>query len=366
MLKILKVVSICGTVFGLMSSLSASRIKDLTTIQGQRDNQLVGYGLVVGLAGDGDSQQADYTVRSIANMLQRFGVNLPPDDLRSKNVAAVMVTADIAAFGKPGSRLDVVVSSIGDADSLTGGVLLQTPLLGADDEVYAVAQGSVLVGGFSAGGEEASLTQNHPTVGKVPGGAIIEREIHTQVIQDGGLVFLLRDPDYASAVLMAETINQFFPDSARALSPQGVGVNIPTEFLGSETTFIASVEAIRMEPDVAARVVMNERTGTIVATSDVRLSEVAVSHGNITVAVARTPMISQPGALAQGGETVVESVTDLEVVQNEGGFSRLEPAPTLRQLTDSLNLLGVSPRDMMSILQALKRAGALHAELIIE
>ncbi|MCZ6675267.1 MAG: flagellar basal body P-ring protein FlgI [Verrucomicrobia bacterium] len=350
---------------GVLTSATASRIKDLTTIQGQRDNQLVGYGLVVGLAGDGDSQQADYTVRTIANMLQRFGVNLPADDLRSKNVAAVMVTADISAFGKPGSRLDVVVSSIGDADSLTGGVLLQTPLLGADDEVYAVAQGSVLVGGFSVGGADASIQKNHPTVGKIPGGAIIEREIHTQVIQDGGLVFLLRDPDYASAVLMAETINRFFPNSARALSPQSVGVHIPEEFSGSETTFIASVEAVRVQPDVAARVVMNERTGTIVATADVRLSEVAVSHGNITVLIARSPVISQPGALSSG-ETVVQSVTDIEVIQSQGGFSRLAPAPTLRQLTDSLNILGVSPRDMMSILQSLKTAGALHAELIIE
>lgn len=366
MRKLLIILFVMEYVAGVLTSVSASRIKDLTTIQGQRDNQLVGYGLVVGLAGDGDSQQADYTVRTIANMLQRFGVNLPPDDLRSKNVAAVMVTADIAAFGKPGSRLDVVVSSIGDADSLTGGVLLQTPLLGADDQVYAVAQGSVMVGGFSVGGEEASLQQNHPTVGKIPSGAIIEREIHTQVIQDGGLVFLLREPDYASAVLMAETINTFFPNAASALSPQSVGVNIPDEFLGSETTFIASLEAIRVQPDVAARVVMNERTGTIVATADVRLSEVAVSHGNITVAVARTPVISQPGALAEGGETVVQSVTDLEVVQSQGGFSRLAPAPTLKQLTDSLNILGVSPRDMMSILQTLKTAGALHAELIIE
>ncbi len=351
---------------GALIPASASRIKDLTTIQGQRDNQLVGYGLVVGLAGDGDSQQADYTVRTIANMLQRFGINLPPDDLRSKNVAAVMVTANIAAFGKPGSRLDVIVSSIGDAKSLSGGVLLQTPMLGADDEVYAVAQGAVLVGGFAVGGEDAAIQQNHPTVGKIPSGAIIEREIHTQVIQEGGLVFLLREPDYASAVLMAETINRFFPNTASALSPQSVGVDIPEDYLGSETTFIASVEAIRLQPDVAARVVMNERTGTIVATADVRLSEVAVSHGNITVSVARTPVISQPGALSEGGETVVQSVSDLEVIESQGGFSRLEAAPTLRQLTDSLNILGVSPRDMMSILQSLKTAGALHAELIIE
>ncbi len=366
MRRLIGIIVLLGLFSAAVPGLSASRIKDLTSIQGQRDNQLVGYGLVVGLAGDGDSQQADYTVRTVANMLQRFGINLPPDDLRSKNVAAVIVTADIPAFGKPGSRLDVLVSSIGDADSLSGGVLLQTPLLGADDEVYAVAQGSVLVGGFSVGNEEASVQQNHPTVGKIPGGGIIEREIPTQVIQDGGLVFLLRDPDYASAVMMAETINQYFPGTASALSPQSVGVNIPSDYIGAETTFIASIEAIQVEPDVAARVVMNERTGTIVATADVKLSEVAVSHGNITVSVARTPVISQPGALSEVGQTVVQGITDVEVFESRGGFSRLEPAPTLRQLTDSLNILGVSPRDMMSILQALKRAGALHAELIIE
>jgi len=358
---------LCGLGFLalLTSGAQASRIKDLSTIYGQRDNQLVGYGLVVGLAGDGDSQQADYTVQSVANMLKRFGVTIAPEELRSKNVAAVMVTADIDAFGKPGSRMDVVVSSIGDADSLSGGVLVQTPLLGANDKVYAVAQGPVLVGGFSLGGEGATVQQNHPTVGKIPDGAIIERAIDSQVVADGRFVLLLRDPDYASAVMMAERINKFFPGVARALSPQSVSVRIPKDYFGTETTFIASVEAIQVQPDIAARVVMNERTGTIVATADVRLSEVAVSHGNITVTVAESPVISQPGALSEG-ETVVENVTDVDVVETLGGFTRLEAAPTLAELTDSLNSLGVSPRDMMSILQALKSAGALHADLIIE
>jgi flagellar P-ring protein precursor FlgI len=352
-------------IIAVWPQLHGTRIKDLTMLEGERDNQLVGYGLVVGLAGDGDSQQADYTVQSIANMLQRFGVNVPANDLRTANVAAVMVTTDIPAFAMPGSRLDVVISSLGDADSLKGGTLLQTPLLGADDQVYAVAQGPVVVGGFSAGGEEASVRRNHPTVGKVVDGAIVEREIRTQVVRDGHVAFLLRSPDFTSAVRMAEEINRFFPQSATALSPQSVRVRIPDEYRGSETTFIASVGAIQVQPDAHARVVMNERTGTIVATSEVRLSEVAVSHGNITVTIARSPLVSQPGALSQG-ETVTTGTTELDVLEGEGGFSHIQPAPTLRQLTDALNNLGVSPRDMMSILQTLKSAGALHAELIID
>lgn len=359
---LISIFTLCMAVLPLSAM---SRIKDLTTIEGQRDNQLVGYGLVVGLAGDGDSQQADYTVQSIANMLQRFGVNVPRQSLRSKNVAAVMVTADIPAFAVPGTRLDVVISSLGDAASLTGGTLLQTPLVGADDVVYAVAQGSVVVGGFSAGGEDAAVQRNHPTVGKVVDGAIVEREIRTEIIRNGELVFLLRNPDFASAVRMAEEINRFFPNAARALSPQSVRVAIPEVYYGAETTFIASVEAIKVQPDVPAKVVINERTGTIVATAEVRLSEVAVSHGNITVTVARTPVISQPQALSEG-QTVVEGVTDLQVTENRGGFSVIEESPTLQQLTDALNLLGVGPRDMMTILQTLKTAGALHADLIIE
>lgn len=344
---------------------AASRIKDLATLEGRRDNQLVGYGLVAGLAGDGDSTQAEYTVQSIANALKRFGVNIPADDLRSNNVAAVMVTVDIPAFSQPGTRLDAVVSSLGDAESLKGGVLLQTPLLGADDKVYAVAQGSVLVGGFFAGGEDASVQRNHPTVGAVPSGAIVEKTIRTSIVRNGALNFLLREPDFATAVRMAERINSFFPGAAKADSPNKVRVLIPSEYESNKMTFIASVEAIEMEPDVLARVVMNERTGTIVATSKVRLSEAAVSHGNITVNIARTPFVSQPPPLSEG-ETVEGDFTDLEVVETQGGFSQLPDTPTLRDLTRTLNSLGVGPRDMMVILQALKQAGALHAELVIQ
>ena len=344
----------------------ASRIKDLTTIAGQRDNQLVGYGLVVGLAGDGDSQQAEYTVQSIANMLERFGVSVEPNDLRSNNVAAVMVTADIDAFVQEGSRIDVVVSSIGDADSLVGGVLLQTPLLGADNNVYAVAQGSLIIGGFFVGdGGGTSVQKNHPTVAQLPGGAIMERTINTRILENGALTLLLDNPDYAAAAMMEEAINRYFPGAAKALSAQNLRIQIPESYQNSATTFIASIEAIPVETDLTARVVMDERTGTIVATSDVRILPVAVSHGNITVSVARQPIISQPGAFA-GGETVQDQVEDIDVVEMRGGFSIVESSPTLSDLTTSLNALGVSSRDMMVILQSLKSAGALHAELIIE
>lgn len=343
----------------------ASRVKDIAMLEGRRDNQLVGYGLVVGLAGDGDSTQATYTIQSIANTLQRFGVNVPMDDIRSNNVAAVMVTADIPAFAKPGTRLDAIISSIGDADSLNGGVLLQTPLLGADENVYAVAQGSVLVGGFLAGGEDASVQRNHPTVGSIPAGAIVEQSIRSQIIRENTLTFLLDEPDFATAVRMEEQINRYFPETARTVSPTSVTVRIPEPYVGREMTFIASVEAIELEPDIQARVVMNERTGTIVATSEVRLSEVAVSHGNITVNIARTPFVSQPTAFSEG-ETVEGDFTDLDVEESQGGFSQLPTTPTLQELTTTLNSLGVGPRDMMVIMQALKKAGALHAELVME
>lgn len=351
--------------FAILSPLAAVRIKDIATLEGRRDNQLVGYGLVVGLAGQGDSNQSIYTLQSIANMVERFGITIDPDDITSSNVAAVMVTADIPAFIEAGTRIDVAVSSLGDAETLQGGVLLQTPLVGADDEVYAVAQGSILLGGFLVGGQESNIQQNHPTAGMIPDGAIVERTIRADVIQDNAVTVLLRNPDFASAVKMAERVNQFFPGSAEALSPQSIKVAIPDEYGPNPMTFIASLESIEVEPDIEAKVIMNERTGTIVATSAVRLSEVAVSHGNLTVNISRTPVVSQPNAFAEG-RTVVRDVEQVNATEEVSGFTRLQNAPTLRDLTSTLNTLGVSPRDMMVILQTIDAAGALHAELIFQ
>lgn len=349
----------------MLTPAGATRIKDMATLEGRRDNQLVGYGLVVGLAGDGDSNQATYTLQSIANMMQRFGVTVDPDDIRANNVAAVMITADIPAYVEAGSRIDVTVSSLGDADSIQGGVLLQSPLMGADDEVYAVAQGAMLLGGFFVGGEDTSVQRNHPTVAIIPDGAIVERTIRSEVIRNNSVTVLLRNPDFASAVKLAERVNQFFPGAAEAMTPQAINVMIPGDYVKNPVTFIASLESIEVEPDVVAKVIMNERTGTIVTTSAVRLSEVAVSHGNLTVNIARTPVVSQPNAFSEG-ETVADSVEELNAVEGQGGFTRLSNAPTLQDLTTTLNTLGVSPRDMMVILQTIDAAGALHAELIFQ
>lgn len=349
------------------ASLQASRIKDLAVVEGGRDNQLVGFGLVVGLAGDGDSRLS-YTVQSVANTLQRFGINVPSETIRGENVAAVMVTADIAAFAKPGGRIDVTVSSIGDATTLQGGVLLQTPLLGADDAVYAVAQGPVVVGGFSggvAGGGGATVTRNHPTVGKIVGGAIVEREIRTEIVRNNTMRLLLLNPDFTSAARMAEAINQHFPNSSRAVDSSTVAVEVPESFAGETVHFAAMIEAITVRPDLAARVVINERTGTIVATSTVRISSVAISHGSLTISIVSDLGVSQPPPFSEG-DTVVVPATDVDVHEHSGGFQVLQEEPTIEQVAAALNMLGVTTREMMSIFQAMKAAGALQAELIVQ
>lgn len=349
-------------------AVNAARLKDITTVQGGRDNQLVGYGLVVGLAGQGDSRLS-FTVQSIANALERFGVSVPPETLRSDNVAAVMVTADINAFAKGGARLDVTVSSIGDAESLQGGVLLQTPLQGADGRVYAVAQGPVAVGGFlagSGGAGGASVAKNHPTVGVITGGAIVEREIPTQIVSEtDGMNLLLLNPDYTTAVRVADAINSVFGASAMALDSSSINVRVPEVFRGQEVNFLAIIGNLEVNPDSVARIIINERTGTIVATHTVRLSSVAVSHGSLVITVSSTLGVSQPNALAEQGQTVVVESTETDVSEIQGQFAIIENYPTLERLTAALNALGVTTREMISILQTMKRAGALQAELII-
>lgn len=352
----------------IVPSLQGSRIKDLAIVEGGRDNQLVGYGLVVGLAGEGDSRLS-YTVQSVANALQRFGVNVPPETIRGDNVAAVMVTAEIPAFSKPGSRIDVTVSSIGDAETLQGGVLLQTPLLGADETVYAVAQGGVVIGGFtggSSGGGGATVTKNHPTVGSIPGGAIVEREIRAEIVRNQTMRLLLLNPDFTSAARMAEAINRHFPGSSRAADSSTVSVIVPEEFLEEQVHFVAMIEAITVKPDLAARVVINERTGTIVATSKVQVSSVAISHGSLTISIVSDLEVSQPPPLSDAGATVVVPSTTVDVVEQQGGFKVLREEPTIEQVAAALNSLGVTTREMMSIFQAMKAAGALQAELVIQ
>lgn len=347
-------------------ALSASRLKDLTLIEGGRDNQLVGYGLVVGLAGDGDSNAAT-TLRSVANLLQRHGLSVNPSEIKAKNVAAVMITADIGAFLKPGARIDVTVASLGDAKSLQGGVLLQTPLLGADGRVYAVAQGPVAIGGFlggTGGAGGATVQKNHPTVGSISNGGIVEREVPSAFVRDARLRLLLHNPDFTSAARLAAAVNLTWPGSASALDAATIEVALPADFKGREVSFLAELGTIEVTPDTLARVVINERTGTIVATSTVRLSQVAIAHGALTITVTSNPTASQPNALS-GGSTVVLPSTQTSVNEGKGSFIVFNDPPTIERLAAALNALGVSSREMMAIFQTLKRSGALQAELVI-
>lgn len=379
--SILTILLLACTVVGL----NASRIKDLTMVEGARSNQLIGYGLVVGLAGDGDGSSSEATLQSVANMLSRFGIQVNTEDIKSDNVAAVMITAEIGPFTREGTRLDVVVSSISDAKTIQGGVLLQTPLRGADDVVYAVAQGPIAVGGFLGGAGGSTVQKNHPTVGRIPGGAIVEREVPTEIVQRDMVNLLLLNPDFTTAVRMAHAINKEFPGVAQAMDASSVNVIIPDNLIDQVANFLARLTTIEVVPDITARVIINERTGTIVATQNVRISKVAISHGSLTVSVTQNNQVSQPAPLAPappagatpdttengatiapGGNTVVYANTDTAISEGRGGFRVVEDLPTLDELTSALNALGVSTRDMMSILQSLKAAGALQAELIIQ
>ena len=345
-------------------SLQAARLKDVTSVEGCRDNQLVGYGLVVGLAGSGDSS-ISYTTQSVANYLKRFGISVTPASIKPQNIAAVMLTSTIGPFAKPGSKLDVTLSSIGDAKTLQGGVLLQTPLVGADDQVYAVAQGAVAIGGFLGGGNGNTVQQNHPTVAMITGGAIVERGIATEFVKDNAVNLLLMNPDYASAARVADALNNVFSGSAFSPDPSVVNVRLPADYQHYPVNFLAAIGELEVEPDMPARVIINERTGTIVATSTVRLAPVAISHGALTITISQSQSASQPEGHSEG-RTVVLTNTSTAVKEVKGGFQTIAAAPSLDRLTSALNSLGVSTREMMSILQALKKSGALQAELIVD
>lgn len=352
---------------GFCAALPASRVKDIALVEGGRDNQLVGYGIVVGLAGDGDSN-AQSTLRSVANALERHGLQVDPTQIKAKNTAAVMITADIAAFLKPGSRIDITVASIGDAKSLQGGVLLQTPLLGADGRVYAVGQGPIAIGGFvggTGGAGGATVQKNHPTVGVISNGAIVEREIPARFVQEGMLALQLHNPDFTSAARTAAAINAAFGGAATARDAATIDVRVPASHQGREVVFLAELGAIEVMPDTLARIVINERTGTIVATSSVRLSQVAISHGALTITVASSLGVSQPNAFSPSGQTVVVPSTRTDVEETKGGFTVVDETPSIERLAAALNALGVSTREMMAIFQTLKRSGALQAELVI-
>jgi flagellar P-ring protein FlgI len=342
------------------------RIKDVADFEGVRENQLVGYGLVVGLAGTGDSlRNSPFTRQSLAAMLERLGVNASDGNLNTRNVAAVMVTANLPPFASQGSRIDVTVSALGDSRSLAGGQLLVTPLMGADQQVYAVAQGPLAIGGFAASGQTgSSVTRGVPTAGRIASGALVEREIFFDIAAQQELRLALRNPDFTTAQRIAERINTTLGvEAAWAANPGSVVLRRPQEFAGDMVSLIGRIENLEVEVDTPARIVIDEGSGIVVMGENVRVSTVAIAQGNLTISVSEDPFVSQPEAFSERGDTVVVPSSVVEVDEEEGGLVVVPGGVPLRQLVNGLNALGVTPRDMISILQALKASGAIQAEI---
>ena len=344
----------------------ASRLKDIVDIEGVRDNMLVGYGLVVGLNGTGDSlTNSPFTAKSLIGMLERLGVNTRGDTLKTKNVAAVMVTATLPAFSAQGSKIDITVSTLGDAKSLAGGTLLLTPLLGADGEVYAVGQGAIAVGGFVAEGAAQSVTKGVPTAGRIASGAIVEREINFHLADLVDLKLSLKNPDFTTAQRIADSINaHMHKATAAAIDSKTVKLTIPEDQRDDRVAFLTEIEQLQVTPDQIARVVIDDQSGIIVMGENVHINTVAIAQGNLTISITETPQVSQPAPFSQGGTTQTVARTSIDV--NESGDKRmavLRTGVSLQDLVQSLNALGVGPRDMITILQSIKAAGALQADL---
>ena len=341
-------------------------IGNITRIKGKRVNQLTGYGIVVGLNGSGDSNRSQATVQSVANMLQNFGVNVTDSQVASQNIAAVMVTAELPAVAHNGDQLDITVSSIGDADSLQGGTLLLTPLQAPNGEVYASAQGPLSVGGYSVGGGGNSEQQNHPTVGKIPGGALVEKEINS-TLDGNNLTYVVDNANFRTASQIASKINSNFGDgTARAQNASTIKVSIPDNFNYGTVDFIAEVNSLKVTPSLEAKVVIDERTGTIVFSHNVNISTVAVAHGNLSVSITTEEEVSQPSSLSEGETTTTEDV-QIEVDEGqEGNMLIVSQENTIKDLVTALNAIGATPRDIISIIQKIDAAGALHAELEIQ
>jgi flagellar P-ring protein precursor FlgI len=342
----------------------AARIKDLTSIKGVRSNQLVGYGLVVGLDGTGDDKKSIFTTQSIASMLEKMGVTVNPKEIKAENVAAVMVTANLPPFARTGARIDAIVSSIGDAENLQGGNLLMTPLKGADGNVYAVAQGPVNTGGFSAQGAGASVSKNFPTVGRLIEGATVEREVTFDFNARTALTLSLQQPDFTTASRITDAINGLFYDPIAAATDSGtIQLHVPTAYTGNIVELVAMIEKLEVTPDNIARVVINERTGTVVMGDKVRIATIAIAHGNLSIVVKENPQVSQPLPFSEGGATVVTPDTNLSVQEGENQLVLVNGGTSIGDVVNALNALGVSPRDLIAIFQAIKAAGALQAEL---
>lgn len=343
-----------------------TRLKDIASLQGVTSTPVIGYGLVVGLNKTGDKRQAIFPTQTLANMLEQFGVSVSAGQIKVENVAAVLVTADLPAFAHSGTRLDVTASSVGDARSLQGGVLLPTSLRGPNGQIIATAQGSLTLGGFGGGGGGNSVQVNHLTVGRVPSGALVHVEVASVIPDSDAIMFSLNDPDFTSASLLAQAINRELGEgTARAVDSATVAVKVPPPYRSAIPELVARLEPLSVGVDAAARVVINERTGTVVVGGSVRLGPAAVAHGNLSVKISTKLEVSQPPPFSAKGDTTVVPQEQVEVTEGRSQLIMLQQGTTLEAVVAALNALGASPRDIVAIMQALKAAGALRAELII-
>jgi flagellar P-ring protein precursor FlgI len=354
----------CAALLACSPAQATSRIKDLANIEGVRQNQLIGYGLVVGLNGTGDTlNNIPFTKQSLQAKLERLGVNIRGAQIRTGNVAAVMVTANLPAFGTQGTRIDVTVSALGDSKSLQGGTLLVTPLLGADGNVYSVAQGSVAIGGFEAEGQAAKIVRGVPTVGRIANGGIIEREIDFQLNRLNQVRLALRNADFTTAKRIAAAINDYIGQAtAEPLDASTVQLTLPGKSDTNMVALLTEIEQLQVEPDLAAKVIIDERSGVIVMGRDVRVSTVAVAQGNLTVTIAETPEVSQPAPFSRGRTRTVPR-TSVGATEDGSKLALVKEGVSLQELVDGLNALGIGPRDLITILQAIKAAGALQADI---
>jgi flagellar P-ring protein FlgI len=347
-------------------STAASRIKDIASFEGVRDNQLVGYGLVVGLNGTGDRSGTFFSTQTLANMLQRSGISISPDQVRVKNIAAVMVTATLPPSIRQGSRIDITVSSLGDAQSVQGGVLIQTPLQAANGQIYVVAQGQVTLGGFSAGGSGARIEVNHPTVGRIPNGGLVEKDMALDFTGKSRLDLVLNHNDFTTVSRAVSAINECVgAEVASAKDGRTVAINVPANYNNRPVEFMSLVENVRMDVDLPARVVINEKTGTIVLGKEVRISEVSIIHGSLSLQVGTIFDISQPQPFSKTGQTVVVPEQKVTAKEDKGRTATLREGASVEEVVRALNTIGAGPRDIIAILQAIKAQGALQAELEI-
>jgi flagellar P-ring protein precursor FlgI len=353
-------------VFLIVSQAYPARIKDIADVKGVRPNQLIGYGLVVGLDGTGDGKRSKFTVQSMASMLEKMGITVDPQDIRVKNVAAVMATANLPPFAKVGSRIDLLVSSIGGASNLQGGTLLFTPLKAANGQIYAVAQGPVSTGGFAVQGDSGSQVQkNFPTVGRVVGGALIEKEMLSDFNKKNALSLSLHSPDFTTASRVALAINTaLFDHLAHTPDAGTIEIRLPEQYLGKIVQFVTLIENLNVTPDTVSKIVINERTGTVVMGNNVRISTIAIAHGNLSIQISESEEVTQPLPFARG-RTEVTQETDIVVKEGKKPLFLVESGVSIGEVVKALNALGVSPRDLIAIFQALKAAGALQAELEI-